>query len=209
MKNISIILLLLICNFSQEKALNKHVSYIKSFQDSLNIKAKILDKLYILSTSTNSEYKNVYRQQFFDKFPNTFNELNELYGYDFKTHKAAPLYYEVEDHIYKLFNNLNNIDKVTYYKKIVSISIGGHWDADAINIFQEGLREKVLIDPTLIVDVLKVMPDNDVKSFWYFYFDGPVVDKQISIRLQKIKIIDEKIYNLMMEAHKEALNRPK
>jgi hypothetical protein len=172
--------------------------------DSIIVKAKRLQELYTLSTSTSGKTQ-LYRKQFFDLFPNSFKELNDLYGY--KNSVEAPLYNQVEKHIFELFNNLDGINDTIYYKKIVSIAIGGHWDADAVNAFQEGLRKRVLSKPDLIVYLLKEIPDKRIKSFWYFYFDGVHPSKQIDEPLLKIKTNNLKIYNLMIEAHKDVLKR--
>ncbi|MBC7398323.1 MAG: hypothetical protein H7289_00145 [Mucilaginibacter sp.] len=133
----------------------------------LSAKAKKLKQLYLLVTkSTNSE---IYEEQFFNEFPNTFKELNELYGYE--KDKPAPLYYDGLEHIYELFNNLKSINDTLYYKKIVSIAKGARYDADAVSYFQSGLRDKVLANPKLILFILKNKPEKEVIGFWSFYFD--------------------------------------
>ncbi len=171
-------------------------------QDSIIVKAKHLRELYKLSINSSSKTQ-IYRKQFFDLFPNSFKELNDLYGYN--NCIEAPLYSQVKNHIFELFNNLNNINDTLYYKKIVSIAIGGHWDADAVDAFQEGLRKRVLRKQDLVVYLLNELPDKKIKSFWYFYFDGVHPSKQIAEPLLKIKENNLKIYNLMIEAHKNVL----
>jgi hypothetical protein len=175
-----------------------------TISDSIVAKAKRLNELYTLSTGSSSKTQ-IYRKQFFDLFPNSFKELNDLYGYN--NGVEAPLYNQVEKHIFELFNNLNNINDTLYYKKIVSIAIGGHWDADAVNAFQEGLRKRVLSKPDLIVYLLKEIPVKKIKSFWYFYFDGVHPSKQIAEPLLKIKRNNLNIYNLMVEAHEEVIKK--
>jgi len=178
-------------------------------RDTIILKAEKLKKLYLLSTSASAESKKIYRQEFFEEFPNSFKQLMELYGYDFHSHKAAPLYNETEKHINELFNNLNDIDKLAYYRKIISISIGGHWDADAVNIFQGGLRQKTLEDPKLIVDVLKTHKESEIISFWDFYFDDAYPAKLIAEPLQSIKSLDNHLYNIMLTAHLKSLKQSK
>jgi hypothetical protein len=174
--------------------------------DSLVNKAKKLKQLYLLATSLSGDASKIYKQQFFDEFPNTFKQLNELYGDDSDIHhKPALLIGQAQPHILNLFNEINTVNDTLYYKKLVSISIGGQWDADGVNFFQHGLISKVLNNPELTVDILKNMADNRIQSFWYFYFDSPHPEKQIPEQLQKIKSIDTKIYNLMVKAQNEVL----
>jgi hypothetical protein len=208
MKILGLILTVVILNIYQANA-----QYIKTGKgqvaDSTIFRAKKLKQLYTLSTASSAGLNDVYKQQFFDQFPSTYEQLNELYGYDYKTSTAAPLESLYYEHIIGLFNKLNDINDTSYYKKIVSIGIGGHWDADAVNAFQDGLRSRVLTNPRLVVFILKDMPYDKIKSFWYFYFDGVHPKKQIPEQLQKIKLINNKIYNLMIEAQNEVLKQPK
>ena len=182
---------------------------IVKHSDTIFSKAQKLKRLYVLSTASSTDASDKYKQQFFDEFPSTFEQLNELYGYNYDTNKPAPLYNEFEKHIVDLFNNLNNINDTLYYKKIISIAIGGHWDGDAINAFQHGLQIKVLNNPELTVYILKNMPENKISSFWYFYFDGVHPKKQIPARLQSIESVNNRVYNLMIDAQNEVLKHPK
>ncbi|MFI5139176.1 MAG: hypothetical protein ACHQIM_15240 [Sphingobacteriales bacterium] len=182
-----------------------HSIFFKSEQqDSLQLKAKKLKQLYILATAS-TDTKEIYEKRFFDEFPGTFKQLNELYGYE--NSKAAILYYEATEHIMGLFNNLNSINDTVYYRKTIGIALGGKWDADAVNYFQAGLKDRIEKKPELAIYILESLPEKDVKSFWYFYFDEPHPPKQIDISLQKIKSIDSKIYTIMVSSHNEALSQ--
>lgn len=175
----------------------------KKLNDSITLKAKKLKQLYLLATATSQDMRNIYTEKFFNEFPDSFKELNSLYGYENDT--PSILYYEAENHIIKLFNNINTINDTLYYKKVINIAIGGHWDADAINYFQHGLNDRAEKKPELIVYLLKQMEIKAIKSFWYFYFDGPHPKEQISDSLKKIKSIDIGIYNVMIEMHNKVL----
>ena len=178
--------------------------------DSLNAKANQLKRLYKLATSSSTGVSNIYKRQFFDAFPNTFKQLDELYGDNNDiNNKPSLLNNQAEDHIIHLFNELTTINDTLYYKKIISIAKNGHWDADAINFFQHGLEQKVLKKPILVVYILKNMSDDNIYGFWHFYFDQPYPDKQVVEPLQKIKSINNKIYDLMIKAHNEILKQDK
>jgi len=189
---------------------NIHIVPERNLQvDSIALKAKQLKRLYLLSTASSKEVSYNYREQFFKEFPNTFNQLLKLYGYDNKNSKPNILYYEAPNHILKLFNNLSEVNDTLYYRKIIQISIGGRWDADAVNYFQNGLRHRILDNPELAVYVLKHTPHDKVKSFWYFYFDGAHPKKEIPEQLKRIRSIDSEIYNLMIVAQDEVLKNSK
>ena len=171
--------------------------------DSLTIKAKKLRRLYLLAT--NSSNAKMYQRQFFNEFPNTFREFDQLYGYNDKTSKGAILYKDAEKHLLGLFNNLKSINDTLYYRKIVNIAIGGTWEADAVNFFQYGLINRMESKPGLIVFFLRRMNEKKVKSFWHFYFDEPHPQKDIPDALKRIKALNKNIYRLMVKAHKESL----
>ena len=189
---------------------NTHIVRQRSLRvDSIALQARQLKRLYLLSTASSKEVSYNYRQQFFKEFPNDFNQLLNLYGYDDKNSKPSILYDEAPNHILKLFNSLSDINDTLYYRKIIQVSIGGHWDADAVNYFQHGLRERVLDKTELTVYLLSHIPEDKIKSFWYFYFDGVHPEKQIPEQLLRIKSIDSKIYGLMIEARNEVIEHEK
>lgn len=169
--------------------------------DSIQLKAQKLKELYFKATNSPG-ISDMYKHQFFDAFPNTFNALNRLYGDTGDT--IAILSGEALNHINYLFNDIGGIVTDTiYYRKIISIAMGGHWDADAINYFQHELREYVLAKPELVAYLLKKMPDKQIQSFWYFYFDEPIPQKAIPEKLSVIKEADTHMYSLMEATLKE------
>jgi hypothetical protein len=168
--------------------------------DSIIKKAQQLKELCIKSSGPNggNEY---FQQIFFDNFPNTYNELIQLYGYNNDT--PAILYNYVEQHIVNMFNELHSVNDTLYFNKLTSISINGHWDADAVNAFQEGLRQRVLDNPELVIYVLRKNHIHNIESFWHFYFDGPHPKKNIDERLSVIKEKDPEMYSVILKAHND------
>jgi hypothetical protein len=45
--------------------------------------------------------------------------------------------------------------------------------------------------------------DNEIKSFWHFYFDGPHPPENLPKELEQIKELNEQVYFLMTSALKE------
>ena len=151
-----------------------------------------------------------YQKLFFVAFPDNFNDLNGVYGYnsdiDDTVFHGAPLY-DGHEHIFFLFE-LTTIPEKDFYQKILNIAIGGHWDADAVNYFLHGLRSKVLQNPKLTFDLLKVKSDSEIKSIFFFFFHGihPPY-KQIPGELQAMKTYDSRIYKLVEQGFKEAKSK--
>ena len=149
-----------------------------------------------------------YQKLFFEEFPGNFKDFNEIFGYDSEindiSYHGAPLY-DGYDYISYFFSITSIIEK-TFYLKIINISLGGRWDADAVNYFQRGLRQKIFQNPKLTFDLLKNKSDNEIKSFFFFFFHSvhPVYTS-IPPVLKEMKHYDEKIYSLLEHGFAQAL----
>lgn len=152
-----------------------------------------------------------YQQNYFEVFPNTFYSFNQLFGYsnndtlggqfsDF----ASPLYQDSYLYV-DAFLKLTVIPKTEYYNRMIDISINGKWYADGVNYFQHGMKNIVGEDLYLLCELLAKRNGKEVKSFWYFYFDGPHPDKKIPEEFVSMKISNPQIYSIMEEAHLEVL----
>lgn len=163
---------------------------------------KQIDRLkdFYIKATTNTDSLN-FQTQFFNTFPSSFKEFNNTFGYfnneDPHLAYAGALYFESEKYL-NLFFRMTTVPDTAFYKKIIGIAIGGHWDADAINYFQAGLRKKVFTNPKLAFDILKNKSNKDIKSFFFFFFQRvhPIY-KTIPDELIKMKSYDSKIYGLM------------
>jgi len=166
----------------------------------LKRKAKMLEEYY--QKSFEKPNATEYRKLFFVAFPNSFADLESIYGY------GQPLHERHYDHIMKLFNNLKCIDEREYYTKIINISIGGHWNADAVGIFQDGVQARVLEKPKLAFEILSKRSDEEIKSFFFFFFHGihPPYRK-IPHELGGMLQYYPRVYSLMEEGFKEALSK--
>lgn len=145
-----------------------------------------------------------YGRLFFDVFPDNFSEFNKLYGYNDDTN--MPLTEYAVEHIAQFFFTLDGVaDKEDYMNKVISIAIGGKWYSDGVNYFQRGLREKVKSNLPYTVKRLSKLPNDEIKGFWYFYFDGPHPKEFIPEELKQVKSLDSNVYSLMIEAHRQVL----
>lgn len=155
--SLALVLLIIIVNscFAQAKT------------DTLATKAKRLKQLY--NIAVNSSNGDFYKEQFFNAFPNTFKQLNDLYGDE--NNKPGPLSNDAFGHIHELFNNITNINDTLYYKKIIGIATDAHYDADAVNYFQDGLEKRILDKPALALYLLRDKTEKNIVNVWAFYFD--------------------------------------
>jgi hypothetical protein len=117
---------------------------------------KILQESYRNYASTKTVDTVKYQQQFFNAFPDNFKDFEAIYGFDDNTGVEAPLYKDLQysPHIDSLFNKLKVIDKEAYYSKLISVSIGGKWDADNVTSLQQGLRQHIYADLSLTLAII-------------------------------------------------------
>lgn len=169
---------LFICCFSA--TLNARCEQQLIAPDSLKIKMDKLQEYY--SKSHDRADSMEFQIRFFEEFPSDFESFNRIYGYI--DDNPMPLYDSAFEHI-ELFNRISGVSRATYYRKMISIAIGGYWDADAINYFQDGLQEHVAANPELTFELLNERTEKEILQFWFFYFDGPVTMKKIPAELER------------------------
>ena len=143
------------------------------------------------------------QKKYFELFPNSFEDFLKMFG--FENGKEAPLYDGFE-YVEALFA-IDSISESRQMKKWINISIDGYWEADAVNYFQHNLRPIVLNKTDLAYDLLIKCTDEEIESFFYFFFNEihPQYEN-VPKELEKFKNMDEKFYNLLLVGHKRALN---
>lgn len=170
-------------------------------QDSTAIaeKAKVLKGFY---SKTISESGTEYQKRFFEVFPSSFSLFNKIYGFKDDTNGFAPhILYDVHLSHLKLFCSLkNSVNKKAFYKKIISLGINGHWEADAVSFLQHCTAETIKEDLPLTIAILENHSNQEIKSFWYFLFDGPHPSETIPIDIEKIRDINGQVANLAEKA---------
>lgn len=141
-------------------------------KDPVAQKADKLLKYYELAKTSDSPKNLEYGRNFFDAFPNSFNEMQELFGYDDQK-GAAPLYTNPSgENIIQYFSKLNTIPKDKYYNKYINICINGIWEAD--NIREAfGIHNRMLNDTEAVCSILEKKSNQEIKSVFRFIFDGP------------------------------------
>ena len=205
MKKAIKLVVILLCLGSFTSCSGKGVSHTEPIiqHDAVKVKAEKLREYY--SKSIKGSEATKYQRLFFYEFPSRFSQLDSLYGTT-DTHTGLLSEFAVE-HIVDLFNKITCVPENTYYNKIIALAINGHWEADGINYFLHGLRERAIQNPTLTFKLLESKSDEEINSFWYFYFDGPHPEENIPKEFDIMKITTPKIYALLESSHKEVLKK--
>lgn len=123
------------------------------------------------------------QRAFFDAFPKTWNEYILTYGW-LPPYKGN-LYYYADFHL-SAFENLTSIPQDVYCKRLLALSCGGHWEADAPNYLQ-----RILIDYTMkhLDAVLKQMEPMEGNAFyvWQFFFQSLHKEKSLQQNYETIR----------------------
>ena len=146
-----------------------------------------------------------------DSFPETFEGFLKLYGYDAIEGEPMPLYDEGYDHIFFLFSD-DRIRGDHYMSKLLRLTKGYEWDADAPNYLHENVGILIENYPSLISVFMEDKPDILVKDFLKCAiaspYPGPKHSQNYNSYLSTIELYEEyssKIVRLLREAHQELM----
>jgi len=145
-----------------------------------------------------------YQDSFYRAFPDNFHNFYAIYG-------SMKSYIDQENamkHIDFLYWGINSISDTLVYKKIVDISCNGKFDFDATNYFKLQLQKKVRLKPVLTTFLLQKKNKKEQYNFWFFYFDDIYPEKPEK-ELNKIVLLDKDIYQAMLRANKDVINKRK
>jgi hypothetical protein len=110
--------------------------------------------------------------KFFCAFPDSFEEMQSVFGFD-DIKGTAPLYeYPNGANAIEFFGKINSVPDSIYYDKYVRINIGGFWEADNIaEAFY--FANRLIVDTEKACKSLAKFSDDEIKSVFRFIFDGP------------------------------------
>lgn len=167
----------------------------------LSLYARQLDSIYRVLLNDPESYDK--QRAFFCSFPHDFQSFKKTY--DYTRYPKNLLYYMASDHIRKGFNQLNKIPETEYYDRLINLSLGGKWEADAIDELQVLLWERTREKPDVLFSLLSKYPKDKIYSFWYFYFHSLYLHKDgIPDYLLKMKDKYPGIYSELLKAFKNA-----
>ena len=119
------------------------------------------------------------------------------------------------DDLYDLgFPRISALRKVipeeAYYQKMISMGIGGVWEADCIGFLQGHLQGIVRENLFLSMRILAEKSAREVAAFWFFFYDGPHPDHPFYQELYdtlypEINELNPTVARLMQEAREQVL----
>ena len=148
-------------------------------------------------------------ERFFCAFPNSFKEMQDVFGFD-NNKGSAPLYdYPNGENMIKYFAKLNSIPKDIYYDKYINICLDGVWEAD--NIREAfGFADRLTNDTEAACLSLAKRTDKEIKSVFHFIFDGPHPKNEYNEKIytELLPILtkqDERLGKLLKEAYNKVI----
>ncbi|NGP89706.1 hypothetical protein [Fodinibius halophilus] len=171
------------------------------------------------ATNPASTNRQKWKLKFFCAFPNSFNRMQLIFGFD-NEKGAAPLYSTdntTRDYLDKgifsdvigYFSDLKSIPDTAYYKKYIAINIDGKWKADNIsNAF--GFHHKILNDTEDVCSVLSQYDASQIRTVFRFIFDGPHPKNDYNKKLyknlkSKIDSQDKRLSRLLTESYENLM----
>ncbi len=116
------------------------------------------------------------QRAFFDAFPKSWDEFYFTFGYI--PPYDANLCYTYVPYL-RAFGKLTEIPTKEYCERLISMSWGGHWEADAVNYLQDVLRKTTMKHIPIMLAALEEFEEKLHFPFWYFFFHSVVSDKRI------------------------------
>ncbi|MDO5571658.1 MAG: hypothetical protein Q4F97_09395 [Bacteroidales bacterium] len=160
-KKLVIFICFAICAASSIKAQYYHIDNLK-----LN---KAYEALVKASESKEAE------KNFFNAFPNTWGEFIVTYQFT-NLDDDLTMYNNSYNHI-NAFGKLKTIADSIYFKKLINLSIGAEFWADAPNYLQSLLHKKMTSNGDDIMKSLKTLRKGYQLQFWQFYWSKSVKDE--------------------------------
>lgn len=177
--------------------------------DSMQERANYLTLLQAQFKTSNEQVKTAIEQKFFCAFPNSFTEMEQLFGFDMETGEAAPLYdYPDGMNTIIFFSELQTIEPSKYYEKYLNINVDGTWQADNIGgAFM--IAKKFNEQPDVFCEQLNKRADEELLSVFRFMFDGPhpakVKDRYSDLQ-SKLKAKNSRLGALLAQAYQQLLD---
>lgn len=129
----------------------------------------------LLTVEPGSNWKRDEAVRYFKCFPDTYQELKSVFGYEEISATSAsfgPLYDNAYQHIEALEETQEYVATEEYVRKLLSISVNGKMQADAVNFFQQLLRQEMQRKRNLFISQLNTRENSEITGFWTFYYSN-------------------------------------
>jgi len=168
---ISILTLMTFFSFEQQSEKEEFICQdfkFRSYQEQADSLVAFMNR----AQKSSSNVKQDLEKKFFCAFPNSFEEMKEVFGYD-DVKGEAPLYnYPIGENMIGFFSKLESIPDSIYFDKYIRININGTWEAD--NIREAfGFGSKLYFESEKACKFLSYFSDKEIESVFKFIFDGP------------------------------------
>lgn len=115
------------------------------------------------------------QKNFFDAFPQSFFELEVLFGY--RPDLLTPNLYESGyDYTTAFRTKLPTIPREQRVQRLISLFIGGHWEADTPNYLKEVLKDYMDAQPLTFFRLLSRRTPAEQLLFWQCFWQNPCYD---------------------------------
>ena len=166
-----------------------------------------------IAEQKNTDSLVMYSELFFEQFPDNFNCFHLYYSlYDSSynnqstiSKKHGVLYDYAFQHIAQIYNNLSVIETEKRIEMTIQISLGGYWEADAVSYFQFGLRNLLENNTDSFLRIINLLDQEDQRSFWFFYFDGPNPSSSTPKSFDKIKNNYPQMFEIILRSHQDVV----
>ena len=134
------------------------------------------------------------QKAFLDAFPSTFSEFMMVYQFVPDPQYNLAMYNKAHQHILEGMGKLSLIPDSTYCDKLINLSFGGRWDADAPNYLKMVLHNTMQARHNVMFKCLTGKIPGQQFSFWYFYFNSLYVKKDGIADYQQLRKLMNSTY---------------
>ncbi|WP_268223555.1 hypothetical protein [Sinomicrobium oceani] len=138
--------------------------------------------IYYFNKISSEKASESYFSKYVYAFPSTFQSFQDYFGFD-DEEGAMPLYKEANTYIDNLFLASKICCKHEVFDKVINIARQGKWDADAVNYLKHKIHKIIEDNPGDFLEILSKEEQQEQIGFWFFYFDSPHPQKEISQKL--------------------------
>jgi hypothetical protein len=193
------------CN-SSELELKSNAQVVQTPIVQVNTTPKVKDELEQVAKRLTELHDNKNCKEFFNAFPNTFEEFDRLYGFD--DEKGGRILYSKFPEHFSYFFDCPDVSAQEKLIKVIKIGVDGRWnDAVPIGVFEESAFDLIIDNPSKAREILDSLPDEKAASFWYFLFDRPhPTDKENKKRVDSLSSLlgkNSKQSKLLSEQYKK------
>jgi hypothetical protein len=144
------------------------------------------------------------QKKFLETFPSTFSEFIMVYQFVPDPNYDLTMYRKAPDHVLKGLKLLTLIPDTIYCDKLINLSINGRWMADAPNYLKTVLQEVMGERTKIMFSRLSKKTVGQQFSFWYFYFNNPVIKQNFISKYENLKQLLSDSYPAMVNEMESA-----